>query len=142
MRQLDDAIAGKYHSTKEGSMNTLWNEDQPIYRQLRERIVGLMLMGTFREGDALPSVRQVASDYQINHLTVSKAYQELVDMQLIEARRGMGMYVMAGAQEKLHAIEKEKFLTTELPALLARIKNLGLSVEELCTAIKNTQEGL
>jgi GntR family transcriptional regulator len=121
-------------------MNTLWNDDQPIYRQLRERIVGLMLMGTFKEGDALPSVRQVASDYQINHLTVSKAYQELVDMQLVEARRGMGMYVMVGAQEKLHAIEKEKFLTIELPALMTRIKNLGLSVEELCTAIKNTKE--
>ena len=121
-------------------MTTSWNDDQPIYRQLRERIVGLILIGTFKEGDALPSVRQVASDYHINHLTVSKAYQELVDMQLVEARRGMGMYVMAGAQEKLHGIEKEKFLNTELPALLTRIKNLGLSVNELCTAIKNTQE--
>ena len=121
-------------------MTTSWNDDQPIYRQLRERIVGLMLTGTFREGDALPSVRQVASDYQINHLTVSKAYQELVDMQLVEARRGMGMYVTVGAQEKLHGIEKEKFLTTELPALLTRIKHLGLSVDELCIAIKNTKE--
>src|SRR6187402_3246572 len=114
-----------------------WNDDQPIYRQLRERIVGLILTGVFNEGDALPSVRQVAADYQINHLTVSKAYQELVDMQLVEARRGMGMYVMPGAQEKLHAIEKDKFLSSELPALLARIKQLGLSVDELCTAIKN-----
>ncbi len=121
-------------------MTTSWNDDQPIYRQLRERIVGLMLTGTFREGDALPSVRQVASDYQINHLTVSKAYQELVDMQLVEARRGMGMYVTVGAQEKLHGIEKEKFLTIELPALLTRIKHLGLSVDELCIAIKNTNE--
>lgn len=122
-------------------MTTSWNDDQPIYRQLRERIVGLMLTGTFKEGDALPSVRQVASDYQINHLTVSKAYQELVDMQLVEARRGRGMYVMAGAQKKLHGIEKEKFLTTELPALLTRIRNLGLSVDELCIAIKNIKEG-
>ena len=121
-------------------MTTSWNDDQPIYRQLRERIVGLMLTGIFREGDALPSVRQVASDYQINHLTVSKAYQELVDMQLVEARRGMGMYVTVGAQEKLHGIEKEKFLTIELPALLTRIKHLGLSVDELCIAIKNTNE--
>ena len=117
-----------------------WNDDQPIYRQLREKIVALILSGVFKEGDALPSVRQVASDYQINHITVSKAYQELVDMQLVEARRGMGMYVMAGAQEKLHTIEKEKFLTVELPALLTRIKHLGLSVDELCTAIKNTKE--
>jgi GntR family transcriptional regulator len=117
-----------------------WNDDQPIYRQLRELIVGLMLTGVFKEGDPLPSVRQVASDYQINHLTVSKAYQELVDMQLVEARRGMGMYVMPGAQEKLHGIEKEKFLMTELPALLTRIKHLGISSEELCTAIMTAKE--
>ncbi|RYZ98196.1 MAG: GntR family transcriptional regulator [Moraxellaceae bacterium] len=123
-------------------MTHSWNDDQPIYRQLRERIVGLMLTGVFKEGDPLPSVRQVASDYQINHLTVSKAYQELVDMQLVEAKRGMGMYVMPGAQEKLHSIEKEKFLTSELPALLARIKNLGISAEELCTAIIKTSEEL
>lgn len=121
-------------------MTHSWNDDQPIYRQLRERIVGLMLTGVFKEGDPLPSVRQVASDYQINHLTVSKAYQELVDMQLVESRRGMGMYVMPGAQEKLHGIEKEKFLTSELPALLARIKNLGISAEELCAAIIKTSE--
>jgi len=121
-------------------MTHSWNDDQPIYRQLREQIVGLMLTGVFKEGDPLPSVRQVASDYQINHLTVSKAYQELVDMQLVEARRGMGMYVVPGAQEKLHGIEKEKFLTSELPALLARIKNLGISTEELCAAIIKTSE--
>lgn len=115
-----------------------WNDDQPIYRQLRERILGLILTGVFKEGDPLPSVRQVAGDYQINHLTVSKAYQELVDMQLVEMRRGMGMYVRPGAQEKLHLIEKEKFLSSELPALLTRIKHLGMSVDELCKAIKNT----
>lgn len=122
-------------------MSITWNDDQPIYRQLRERIVGLMLTGVFKEGDPLPSVRQVASDYQINHLTVSKAYQELVDMQLVEAKRGMGMYVMPGAQEKLHSIEKEKFLTNELPALLARISNLGISAQELCAAILKASEG-
>jgi len=122
-------------------MSITWNDDQPIYRQLRERIVSLMLTGVFKEGDPLPSVRQVASDYQINHLTVSKAYQELVDMQLVEARRGMGMYVMPGAQEKLHGIEKEKFLTNELPALLVRINNLGISAQELCAAILKNSEG-
>lgn len=121
-------------------MTIPWSNDQPIYRQLRERIVGLMLTGVYKEGDALPSVRQVAGEYQINHLTVSKAYQELVDMQLVESRRGMGMYVMEGAQERLHGIEKEKFLSTELPALLTRIKHLGLSVDELCKAIKNIKE--
>lgn len=122
-------------------MSITWNDDQPIYRQLRERIVSLMLTGVFKEGDPLPSVRQVASDYQINHLTVSKAYQELVDMQLVEAKRGMGMYVVPGAQEKLHSIEKEKFLTNELPALLARIGNLGISAQELCDAILKSSEG-
>lgn len=121
-------------------MAITWNDEQPIYRQLREQIVGLILTGAFKEGDPLPSVRQVASDYQINHLTVSKAYQELVDMQLVEARRGMGMYVMPGAQKKLHVIEKQKFLSNELPALLTRIKHLGLSVDELCKAIKKTKE--
>ena len=102
--------------------------------------MGLILTGNFKEGDALPSVRQVAGDYQINHLTVSKAYQELVDMQLVEARRGMGMYVMPGAQDKLHLIEKDKFISSELPALLIRSRHLGLSVNELCMAIKNIDE--
>ena len=121
-------------------MSITWNDDQPIYRQLRERIVGLMLTGVFKEGDPLPSVRQVASDYQINHLTVSKAYQELVDMQLVEVKRGMGMFVVYGAQEKLHMIEKEKFITNELPALLVRISNLGISAQELCSAILKSSE--
>lgn len=121
-------------------MTHSWNDDQPIYRQLRERIVSLMLAGVFKEGDPLPSVRQVASDYQINHLTVSKAYQELVDMQLVEVRRGMGMYVVPGAQEKLHSIEKDKFLNSELPALLVRIKNLGISASELFAAITKADE--
>lgn len=117
-----------------------WNEEQPIYRQLRDRIIELMLSQSIKEGDALPSVRQVASDYQINHLTVSKAYQELVDMQLVEAKRGMGMYVVQGAFERLHQIEKEKFLTAELPAFLVRIQYLGISKEELCAAILNHAE--
>jgi GntR family transcriptional regulator len=120
-------------------MSITWSDEQPIYRQLRERIVSLILAGTFKEGDALPSVRQVASEYQINHITVSKAYQELVDMQLVEARRGMGMYVTVGAQNRLLAIEKEKFISTELPAMVARIKNLGISIDELCAALQQTK---
>lgn len=112
-----------------------WNEEQPIYRQLRDKIIQLMLSRTIKEGDALPSVRQVASDYQINHLTVSKAYQELVDMQLVEAKRGMGMFVVNGAFDRLHQIEKEKFISTELPALLTRIQHLGITKDELCHAI-------
>ncbi|HSX49502.1 MAG TPA: GntR family transcriptional regulator [Cellvibrio sp.] len=116
-----------------------WNDDQPIYRQLREKIVALILSGAFKEGEALPSVRQVASDYQINHITVSKAYQELVDMGLVEARRGMGMYVLADARQKLHSLEKEKFISTEVPALLARMHQLGVTKKELIAALQSAQ---
>lgn len=116
-----------------------WNDDQPIYRQLREKIVALILSGAFKEGEALPSVRQVASDYQINHITVSKAYQELVDMGLVEARRGMGMYVLADARQKLHSLEKEKFISTEVPALLARMRQLGVTKKELIAALQSAQ---
>jgi GntR family transcriptional regulator len=116
-------------------MSISWNDDQPIYRQLREKIVSLILSGTFNEGDPLPSVRQVSSDYQINHITVSKAYQELVDMQLVESRRGMGMFVVEGAQKKLHMLEKEKFLKVELPALAKRLTDLGITTDELIQAL-------
>lgn len=116
-----------------------WNDDQPIYRQLREKIAALIISGTFKEGESLPSVRQVSSDYQINHITVSKAYQELVDMGLVEARRGMGMYVLDGAQQKLHGIEREKFISSEVPALLARMRQLGISKKELIAALQAVQ---
>lgn len=116
-----------------------WNDDQPIYRQLRDKIAALIIAGTFKEGEALPSVRQVSVDYQINHITVSKAYQELVDMELVEARRGMGMYVVQGAQQKLHGIEKDKFISTEVPALLARMRQLGISKKELIAALQTAQ---
>lgn len=117
-----------------------WNDDQPIYRQLREKIVSLILSGIFKEGDPLPSVRQISSDYQINHITVSKAYQELVDMQLVESRRGMGMFVVEGAQQKLHQLEKEKFLHTELPALVKRMEDLGISLDELVSSLKTLKD--
>jgi GntR family transcriptional regulator len=116
-------------------MSISWNDDQPIYRQLREKIVSLILSETFKEGDPLPSVRQVSSDYQINHITVSKAYQELVDMQLVESRRGMGMFVVEGAQQKLHMLEKEKFIKVELPALAKRMNDLGITTDELIQAL-------
>lgn len=121
-------------------MTEIWKDDQPIYRQLQERMLGLILQGAYAEGDAIPSVRQVASDLRINHLTVGKAYQELVDMGLVEARRGMGMYVLPGARAKIHQLEKEKFLTTELPALLARIQQLGIDKEELFKRISALHE--
>lgn len=116
-------------------MQEPWRDDQPIYRQLHERILGLILKGAIKEGEAIPSVRQVASDYQINHLTVAKAYQELVDQGLVEKRRGLGMFVLPGAREQVAASERDKFLTQELPQLLARAKQLGIKENELIEKI-------
>jgi GntR family transcriptional regulator len=103
-------------------MSITWNDSVPIYRQLRERVVAMILDGALNEGDPLPSVRQVAADFQINPLTVSKAYQELVDDQLVEKRRGLGMFVIDGAREALLKSERERFLREEWPALYARAK--------------------
>ena len=108
-----------------------WHDKTPIYRQLKERIVGMMLDGLLNAGDALPSVRQVAAEYQLNPITVSKAYQELVDENLVEKRRGIGMYVTEGASEKLLASERERFVREEWPAMLERIRRLGLDPREL-----------
>lgn len=108
-----------------------WNEHTPIYRQLKEKVVEMMLDGDLKAGDALPSVRQVAADYQLNPITVSKAYQELVDDNLVEKRRGIGMYMTAGASEKLLASERERFVREEWPAMVERIRRLGLDVEQL-----------
>lgn len=112
-------------------MTITWNDNAPIYRQLRDRVVAMILDGVLNEGDALPSVRQVAADFQLNPITVSKAYQELVDEQLVEKRRGLGMYVNDGARETLLKNERERFLREEWPALYARLKRLGLDVERL-----------
>lgn len=112
-------------------MTVTWNDSVPIYRQLRERVVAMILDGALKEGDALPSVRQVAADFQINPLTVSKAYQELVDEQLVEKRRGLGMYVIDGARGKLLGSERERFLRDEWPALRERIQRMGLDAATL-----------
>lgn len=112
-------------------MSVTWNDNVPIYRQLRERVVAMILDGALHEGDALPSVRQVAADYQINPLTVSKAYQELVDEQLVEKRRGLGMFVTDGAQAALLKSEREHFLREEWPRVYARIERMGLDLEKL-----------
>src|SRR5207237_25241 len=96
-------------------MDSDWNDSQPIYRQLRDRVVAMILDGVLKEGDPLPSVRNVAAEYRVNPLTVLKAYQELVDQQLVEARRGLGMFVNAGARDLLLKAEREKFLTEEWP---------------------------
>ena len=115
-------------------MNIAWNDNAPIYRQLKERVVGMMLDGLLKSGDALPSVRQIAADYQLNPITVSRAYQELADEALVEKRRGLGMYVTDGARDKLLVSEREHFLREEWPAMLARIKRLGLDIQRLLSA--------
>jgi GntR family transcriptional regulator len=112
-------------------MSMTWNDSTPIYRQLRDRVVAMILDGVLKQGDALPSVRQVAGDFQINPITVSKAYQELVDENLVEKRRGLGMYVTDGARAALLKSERERFLREEWPALSARLARLGLSLGQL-----------
>ena len=108
-----------------------WSDGAPIYRQLKDRVVAMMLDGILKPGDALPSVRQVAAEYQLNPITVSRAYQELADDQLVEKRRGLGMYVTDGANARLLQSERERFLSEEWPQVLERIQRLGLLNEEL-----------
>ena len=108
-----------------------WNDHQPIYRQLRDRVVALILDGLLDEGDPLPSVRTVAAEFRINPLTVLKTYQQLVDEGLVEKRRGLGMFVNTGARALLLASEREKFLTEHWPAIAETIERLGLTTDEL-----------
>ena len=108
-----------------------WSDGAPIYRQLKERVIAMMLDGQLKPGDALPSVRQVAAEYQLNPITVSRAYHELADEALVEKRRGLGMFVTDQASKKLLGNERERFLTDEWPQVLERIRLLGLSPEEL-----------
>ncbi len=112
-------------------MDPKWNEDQPIYRQLRDRVVAMILEEVLGDGDALPSVRNVAAEYRLNPLTVLKGYQELVDEGLVEKKRGRGMFVNEGARTKLLKAERQRFLDKEWPAVMAMIERLGLDVSEL-----------
>src|SRR5271163_486557 len=109
--------------------DTVWEAGQPIYRQLRDRVVARILEGVLRDGAVLPSVRQAAAEFRLNPITVLKAYQQLVTEQLIEKRRGLGMFVRAGASEALLAGERRRFLETEWPTVRARIERLGFSAE-------------
>jgi GntR family transcriptional regulator len=118
-------------------MDTNWNDSQPIYRQLRDRVVHMILDGALKEGDPLPSVRNVAADYRVNPLTVLKGYQQLVDEQLVEKRRGLGMYVIEGARSLLMKGERQKFLDEEWPKISATIQRLGLTPAELLAASEN-----
>ncbi|WP_116365418.1 GntR family transcriptional regulator [Parahaliea mediterranea] len=113
-----------------------WNDSQPIYRQLRDQVVERIMDGSFPEGEAIPSVRQVSADYQINHLTVGKAYQELVDMGLLEKRRGLGMFVTSGARGMLTSDEQARFLNEELPAFAGRVQRLGLDMDDVLRRLK------
>ena len=117
-----------------------WNDSQPIYWQLKERTVAMILDGTLAEGDALPSVRTVAADFQLNPITVSKSYQALVDDELVEKRRGLGMFVCTGARQKLTETERQKFLNEEWPAMVLRIQQLGLNTNNLLQSA-NQEEG-
>ncbi|MFC3053383.1 GntR family transcriptional regulator [Kordiimonas pumila] len=108
-----------------------WNDDQPIYRQLKDKVVTAILDGSLGEGDALPSVRSVAVDMQINPITASKAYQELVMDGLVEKRRGLGMFVVEGARNKLTEAERARFLDEEWPRVLETIRRLGLDAQTL-----------
>jgi GntR family transcriptional regulator len=112
-------------------MDREWNDNQPIYRQLRDRVVAMILDGVLKEGDPLPSVRNVAAEYRVNHLTVLKGYQQLVDEQLVESKRGRGMFINAGARTLLLRGERQKFLAEEWPRVQATIQRLGLKTEEL-----------
>lgn len=120
-------------------MSVNWHDQSPIYRQLKEKVQAMILDGVLKPGDVLPSVRQIAADYQINPITVSKAYQELVDESLVEKRRGIGMYVTEGASDKLLATERQRFIEEEWPAMLDRIRRLGIGADELLAQMKRGQ---
>jgi GntR family transcriptional regulator len=108
-----------------------WNDSQPIYRQLRDRVIAMILDAQINEGDPLPSVRTVAADYRVNPLTVLKAYQQLADEQIVEKRRGVGMFIRAGVRQQLLRDERQRFLTEEWPGVLATLQRLGLKPEDL-----------
>ena len=119
------------HAPDGALMDPKWSEDLPIYRQLRDRVVAMILEGVLGDGDALPSVRNVAAEYRLNPLTVLKGYQELVDEGLVEKKRGRGMFVTDGARQQLLKDERQKFVEKEWPKVLETIERLGLDANEL-----------
>lgn len=112
-------------------MEREWSDSQPIYRQLRDRVVAMILDGVLKEGDPLPSVRTVATEYRVNPLTVLKGYQQLVDEELVEKKRGIGLFVKSGARSLLLQGERQKFLAEEWPRIRETIQRLGLTEKEL-----------
>ncbi len=121
-------------------MDPKWNEDLPIYRQLRDRVVAMILEGVLGDADALPSVRNVAAEYRLNPLTVLKGYQELVDEGLVEKKRGRGMFVTDGARDRLLKDERARFLEKEWPQVQATIKRLGLDAASLLKDLKESDD--
>src|SRR5271169_5932507 len=115
-------------------MDHEWNDNQPIYRQLHDRVVAMILDGVLKEGDPLPSVRNVAAEYRVNPLTVLKAYQQLVDEELVEKRRGLGMFINKDARKLLLKAERERFLSEQWPAIHATIQRLGLTPQDLLSS--------
>ncbi|MCF6318112.1 MAG: GntR family transcriptional regulator [Proteobacteria bacterium] len=120
-------------------MSFQWNDKEPIYLQLKDQIRNMILVGDLKENEALPSVRQVASDYQLNPITVSKAWQYLVDEDLVEKRRGLGMFVKEGARENLLVSDQEKFLQHDWPSIKTRIKDLTIDPQVLINSLKGMQ---
>jgi len=118
-------------------MDREWNDSQPIYRQIRDRVVAMILDGVLSEGDPLPSVRNVAAEYRVNPLTVLKSYQQLADEKLVEKRRGLGMFINTGARNLLMQGERQKFLAEQWPRISATIQRLGLTAEELLDAAQS-----
>ena len=122
-------------------MDPKWNEALPIYRQLRDRVVEMILESVLGDGDALPSVRNVAAEYRLNPLTVLKGYQELVDEGLVEKKRGRGMFVTDGARARLLKDERRRFLEREWPLVRATIERLGIDIDELVATDEPVGEG-
>ena len=116
-------------------MSFKWNDKEPIYLQLKDLIKDMILSGDIREGDALPSVRQVAMDYKVNPITVSKSYQILVDEELVEKRRGLGMFVQNGAAKKVQSNENEQFIKEDWPKILTKIQHLNLDTTQLINSL-------
>lgn len=123
-------------------MSEIWNDDSPIYKQLESLVISWILKGKFKEDEALPSVRKLSVEYQINHLTVAKSYQSLVDAGVVEKRRGLGMFVKIGAQQALIDAEQSKFYKSELPAVLKRIRELNIDKKRVLKAIENMEQAL
>jgi DNA-binding transcriptional regulator YhcF (GntR family) len=121
------------------AMDDEWNDSQPIYRQLRDRVIAMILDGVLNEGDPLPSVRNVAAEFRVNPLTVLKAYQQLADEKIVEKRRGLGMFINAGARELLLQAERQKFMNERWPVIRATIERLGLTPQDLLSSTPVTE---